>query len=117
MLNERLHATRQVRAELVPAEEAADESYLSALKLGVALCEARRSARLSIHTAQEGFAEIHAAISHAGLARARLLNAHRLLADVERDILPGVPARMMGDVCPWPSAMAEGSVTPLAAVG
>ena len=120
MLNERLNADRMVRSELRPAEDAADESYLTALRLGVAMCEARRAAKLPIHTAAEGFDEVHAAIHHAGQTRSRLLKAHVLLADVERMILPGVSPRMFGDLggCPPGTVSSDENAAPtLRAVG
>jgi hypothetical protein len=113
MLNQRLTAARQVRAELAPAEEAADESYLTALKLGVAMVEARRTAAVSIHTGADCFEQVHAAIDLAGQTRSRLLKAHQLFSDLQQQILPGVSPRMIGDVggCP-PAGLGSAAVQP-----
>jgi len=102
MLNERLHAARQIRAAINPAEQAADESWLASLKLGVAICEARRGARVSIHTGADCVEEVQAAIFHAGENLTRLLKAHRLMADLQQEVLPGISPRMAGDLggCP-----------------
>ena len=112
MLNQRLTAARQVRAELVPAEEAADQSYLTALKLGVAMIEARRTAAVPIHTAADCFEQVHAAIDLAGQARSRLLKAHQLFADLQQHVLPGVSPRMIGDVGGCPPASGSASTSP-----
>jgi hypothetical protein len=102
MLNDRLNAARTISAALNPAEEAADNHCLAALQLGVALYQARRTAKLSVHTGCECFEEVHAAISHAHESRSRLLKAHRLFADLRSEVLPGIAPRMVGDVggCP-----------------
>jgi hypothetical protein len=109
MLNNRLHAARAISAALNPAEITADDHCLATLQLGVALYEARKAAKVSIHTGQECFEEIHAAINHAHESRVRLLKAHRLFADLRDEVLPGISPRMVGDVggCPPAKIMTE----------
>jgi hypothetical protein len=112
MLNDRLNAALAVRSALLPTKEAADETYLQFLKLGVTLCEARRDAGLPMHTVQGAFEEITKAISLSCEARSAAINAHRVFASELGEIFPGVPrstvTRMLGDTFPFPPA---GSLT------
>jgi hypothetical protein len=111
MLNDRLKAAQAVRSQLLPTKDAADETFLQFLKLGVVLCEARRDAGLPMHAVQGAFEEITRAISHSCEARSAAINAHRVFAGELDQIFPGVPrstvTRMVGDTFPYPPAGAR----------
>jgi hypothetical protein len=108
MLNERLKLARDVQSHLMPAEVMSHDALTQALKLGLAICNAHSEAGLPMHVGQAEIDEVTAAITHFGQGRARLINAHRALAETRDIFLPGVPTRMIGDN--WNCPPASGSL-------
>lgn len=102
MLNEKIRSVHEVKRALFPAHAAAHESLSHTLRLGLALCDAHRSAGLQPHEAQGEFEEITAAIAHAGAMRNHIINAHRNMT-ATATLTMHVPERMVGDNCPWPT--------------
>lgn len=97
MLKERLSAVAAVKAEFLSAELAQDEAAISAARCVATMLEVRRGTRLPLGTGLDAITQMSRAAALSIEARACIINAHPMLAELPRDL--GVSAYGDGD-CP-----------------
>jgi hypothetical protein len=90
MLNERLKAATDVKASLIPAEEALDTTLVRLGHLTSTMFTARMEAKLSAAFGQDAVTHVTTAIALLGQARSHMVAAHEDLGRTRDAILPTV---------------------------
>lgn len=100
MLNTKLKAVQDVRGKFIAAETAADQAATLAAQCMAQMLESRAEAGLPIGTGIVALAHMSEGTALMVQARAKLVQAHRVMAEMPGEM--GIPERAAGDASDCP---------------
>lgn len=100
MLNQRLKAVQDVRGKFIDAENAADHAATLVAQCVAQMLTSRAEANLPVGTGMAALTHVSEGAALMVQARAKLIEAHRIMVDIPSEI--GLPARAAGDASDCP---------------